>query len=301
MTYLLWLILSAVLCTALYFLTLRRAKVTQPAALAALTLLCGGVLGLILSKLVYYLAKIDFMMAMGWARSLIDTDPTSFSYYGGMAGVCLGAALAAKLTGAVKPMKALNLFAPAGALLAALARFGEAFYPTDLMYGFGKYLENEGLWFFPLAVGNEWDEYYLAVFMLEGILSLIVAAVSLCCFKKDRFLRTLFYLCLFQIFCESLRSDSFSWLFVKVEQLICAVTVTAVLALYAVFPEKKARCRFLPLITAGICVLLFVGIEFALDKTDIPHVISYAAMWLGLAAMAAAECIGYRRWTKKEQ
>ena len=61
--------------------------------------------------------------------------------------------------------------------------------------------------------------------MLEGLLTLGVFAVCIARFRKHRFLRSLFYLCLIQILCESLRSDSFTWLFVRVEQLLCMLCV----------------------------------------------------------------------------
>ena len=76
------------------------------------------------------------------------------------------------------PGKALNAFAASGALLAALARFAEYWLGS---LGAGDYLE-EALPF-PFAVSEVWNpdfpEYYLAVFMLEGLLSLRVALFAL--------------------------------------------------------------------------------------------------------------------------
>ena len=162
------------------------------------------------------------------------------SYYGGAAGVCLAVFLAAKILGE-KPGKALNAFATSGALLAALVRFAEYWLGS---LGTGDYIE-EALPF-PFAVSELWNpdfpEYYLAIFMLEGILSLRVAVFALRN-RKDSFvfLRTVFYLCLLQIICESLRATSIRWLFVRYEQLLCYLIAEGILVWYAVAAKKKGR------------------------------------------------------------
>ena len=253
----------------------------------------GTVLGAVGAKLLYYLAMIDFMVMQGWLRSLADLTAGTFSYYGGVAGFCLGVALAARLT-RQRPLALLDAFTPAGILLAALARFGEVFLDgvgtRDMLYW-----EHPEHCFFPLAVRNEWDEWLYAVFMLEGLLTLGVLALCLIRFKKRRFLRSLFYLCLIQILCESLRSDSFTWLFVKVEQLLCMLAVAGVLLVYCVKTPGVPH-RWLPFILCFPVAAVFVVLEFALNgKIPMNHTLCYAIMIAGLAALAFIEAWAFRR------
>ena len=287
-SYGIWMIAGALICAAVYGLLARGLK--RP-ALCWVSLGLSAVLGTVCAKLVYYLAQIDFMIANGWLASLVNTDPAQWCFFGGGIGVVLGVWLAAKWM-RVSPAQALDAFAPAGALMAAIARFG-AWFLQDAMIGLGEYLEDPALCFFPLAVRNEWDEYYLAVFMLEGLFALIVTVLALCRFRKMRFVRTVFWLCLGQIFLESLHSDSISWLFVRVEQLLSMLTVAAVLILYTLRMGPRPR-RWLPLAICLMCAGLFVGVEFALDKTSWPIPLIYGAMGLGLAVLAVTEARTFR-------
>ena len=290
--YYLWMLLSALVCTALYAFLARKLHKT---ALAPVTLALGAVIGVAGAKLVYYVTQLDFMIANGWLQSLVNMDPAEWCFFGGAMGTVLGAYLAAKLVG-VKPMEALNAFAPAGALMVALGRFS-GYFLQDAMIGLGEYMENPALCFFPLTVVNEWEEHYLAVFMLEGLCGLVVTALSLGVFKEKRFLRTVFYLCLPQIICESLHSDSISWLFVRVEQLLSMLTMAAVLLVYTVQMGKR-KLRWLPIAVCAACAGLFVGVEFALDKTAWPIPLIYGAMLLGMAVLAVTEAKSYKRTAK---
>ena len=293
MNYYVWMLLSALLCTALYGFAARKTRRAVP--LCLLTLVLGTVLGAVCAKLVYYLTQIDFMIANGWLQSLVNPAPTEWCFFGGAAGVGVGAWLAAKLL-KVKPAAALDAFAPAAALMVALSRFA-AYFLQEEMIGLGEYMENPALCFFPLTVVNEWEEHYLAVFMLEGLCALVVTAFSLGVFKEKRFLRTVFYLCLPQIICESLHSDSISWLFVRVEQLLSMLTMAAVLLVYTVQMGKR-KLRWLPIAVCAACAGLFVGVEFALDKTAWPIPLIYGAMLLGMAVLAVTEAKSYKRTAK---
>ncbi len=255
--------------------------------------LLGTVLGVVLSKLVYYLAMIDFMVMMGWLNSLVDVTMGTFSYYGGVAGFCLGVVLSARLTHQ-KPMALLNAFAPAGLLLASLARFGEVMLERvgirDMMYW-----EHPEQCFFPLAVGYEYGEWLYAVFMLEGLLTLIVFAVCLAWFKKHCFLRSLFYLCLLQILCESLRTDSITWLFVKVEQLLCMLGLAGVLVVYCV-KTPGIRGRWRPVVYCFPVAAVFVVLEFALNgKIPLNQTLCYIIMVAGMALLGWNEVWAFRR------
>lgn len=290
MNYYIWMLLSILLCTALYGFAARRLRCALP--LCLLTLVLGGALGAVGAKMVYYLTQIDFMIANGWLQSLVNPAPAEWCFFGGAAGAGLGAYLAAKLL-KVKPAAALDAFAPAGVLLVALARFGVYFLQED-MIGLGEYMENPALCFFPLTVMNEWEEHYLAVFMLEGIAALIVALLALTCFRQKRFVRTVFYLCLPQIILESLHSDSISWLFVRVEQLLSMIALAVVMLLYLLWSARSWK-DWWPMLVCVACAGLFVGVEFALDKTSWPIPLIYGAMLLGMMVLAATEIVTFRR------
>lgn len=295
--YALWFLGALVLSLGLFAFMNRNKKGVLVQCLLIGTL--GTVMGLVGAKLLYYLAMIDFMVMHGWLNSLVDVTMGTFSYYGGVAGFCLGVVIAARLTHQ-KPMALLDSFAPAGLLLAALARFGEV-----MLEGVGirdmLYWEHPEHCFFPLAVSNEWGEWLYAVFMLEGLLTLGVFALCLVRFKKQRFLRSLFYLCLIQILCESLRSDSFTWLFVKVEQLLCMLVVAGVVLVYCIRTPGVER-RWLPFILCFPIAAVFVVLEFALNgKIALSHPLCYGIMIAGLALLAVIEVFAFRRMEARQK
>ena len=301
--YLLFMAGGAVLCFALFALSARqRMKLSggRAAALGAASLGLGVLLGLAGAKALYFLFRLTYLLRTGVGDWLFSLKAEELSYYGGAAGVCLGVALAARLLGE-KPGKALNAFAASGALLAALARFAEYWLGS---LGAGDYLE-EALPF-PFAVSEVWNpdfpEYYLAVFMLEGLLSLRVALFALRNREDSlRFLRTVFYLCLLQVLCESLRATSIRWLFVRYEQLLCFLIAEGILVWYAVKGRKQGRSNWAAaafgLVVCGLTVLE----EFMLDgkvtwgEYGLPPVLIYGFMAWGLLELGAFERAARRR------
>ncbi|MBQ9264571.1 MAG: prolipoprotein diacylglyceryl transferase [Clostridia bacterium] len=290
--YVLTLYISAIVCAIAHYFLLKR----QPkrGAQAVLTLCLGIVLGTACARLIYCLMQVQYIVADGFLATLLSQNVAQLSYYGGCIGVILAVMLSAKITGQ-KALNALNLYAPAGALMAALARFAEIHLGTLCA---GNYIENESFCFFPLAIPNEWEEWYLAVFVLAGISYLVVFVFSWIKFKDHCFLRTVFYLCLPQILWESLRNQSIIWHeFVRLEQLLCMVVMEVILVLYGIW-SKGQKKRFLPAVTGLLCAGVFVAVEFALDKSDLPRALSYAIMVLGLCALGFMECLGHRKARK---
>ena len=297
--YLLWMGGSSLAMCLWYGWALSREqgrKLTAGAGLLnwPLVLLCGA----IGAKAGYMLLRADLMSAE-WIGSMVrNWEPDSLSFLGGAAGVCAGVVLGAKILG-IPVHDALHTFAPMGAALAAMARFGEGFLG---MLGVGQYME-EG--FFPLAVrftwDGEWFEYYLAVFVFEGAAALLACALSMGHGKEpDRFRRTVFYLCLPQILLESLRMQSISWLFVRCEQLVCYLICEGILIWYGLRTEGGGWKRWVPAATGLIlCGIVIVG-EFALDgkislpERDIPGWTIYTVMALFLGLTAAEEHRGHR-------
>ena len=285
-SYILWMAVSALICCGVHYLLARSMK--KRALLAVLTLLIGLILVPVFSRVGYCLLQWEYVSSYGFGNTLITDDMSMNSFYCGMLGAILSAILAAKCTGN-GVLDALNVFAPAGALMAALARFGEYFLGLICA---GNYIEESPFCFFPLSIRNEWGEWYVAVFMISGIIYLGVFALSLLVFKKKTFLRTLFYLCLPQIFCESLRNQSLIWTqFVRVEQLLCMLVVEGIL-IYLGIKAQGEKKRFVPAITGLVCAGVFVAVEFGVGGKILPGMspaVFYAVMVLGLAVLAAME------------
>ena len=289
---------SAAACILWFFLSFRRKAGTSKAAvLCGLLLPVGVLLGAFCARLLWVLMRITA------SPPLFVFRYDELSYYGGMAGVILAVCLCAKITG-FPVRETLNAFAPAGALMAALARFAEGFLG---MFGTGfveEWIEN-GLCF-PVTVEIAWSEdyseFYLAVFMFSGLFSLIAMVLSLVHSReKNRFLRTLFYLCLPQILLESMRTTSIVWLFVRLEQLICFLVCEGVLVYYAFRGGAKRFRSWIPALTGLLACGLIIACEFAKDgkiligESMVSPWLCYLAMAAGLAAMAAAEHAGSRR------
>ena len=304
--WLLWMGVSALL-TSLWFAVSWKRRNAQANSLltGGLVLLLGVICGAVGAKLFFILFRLHMFSFARLGEWLWPLRVENVSYYGGIAGVCFGVFLTAKLT-RQNPGKMLNTFAPMLAFLAAMARFAEAFLGYT---GVGVYLDEELA--FPLAVrftwDGEWFEYYLAVFVFEGIFSLVACIISLCHKNEtDRLRRTLFYLCLPQVLFESMRAQSIVWLFVRVEQLLCFVFCELILAYYALKTGPRSFRNWVPaLVGLLVCGLLITG-EFALDgkidfgDQEIPNQLIYGIYVVLLALIAVMEHIGHRRMISRK-
>ena len=286
--------LLGTLLAAMGLLALRRGP-----RLALPALVLGGGLGVLLAKILYFVLMLPYVWPRWGFATLLRTDPATFSFFGLCLGLCLGVALAARLTGRAAA-QTMDGFAPVLAAFIALARMGEYFLGVQ---GSGSYVENEALCFFPLAVKNEWDEWYWAVFMLSGLLAVLCAAGVLLRERRWKavpgltFRRTAFYLALPQVLCESLRAECMRWGFVKVEQVLCGVVIAGMVALSCHL--VRGRKRWLPLLCVLLLIAGVVGVEFGLDKSGIAAPPWYGAMVLLLVGMAGAECLAVRRELRK--
>lgn len=290
-SYIWWMAGSALITAGFHYFLARNLQ--KRALLTGLTFLFGILLGIVCAKALYCMTQFYYME--GFWETVFSEDMTLWSYYGGVMGVILAAALSGRITGN-GGMKALNVYAPAGMLMAALARFGEGFLG---LVGAGRmHMEAEWTHFFLLAVPNSRQTiWYLAVYSLAGFAYLIVCAISLFRFKRKRFIRTLYYLCLPQIMLESLRNISLIYHeFVRIEQLLCMIVMVAILILYGFWAGKQQKRRFLPALLSLVCAGVFVAVEFALDGklgNELGYVIPYIVMALGLIALAVIECRGF--------
>ena len=284
-----WISLLATLLAGTAWLVFRANKRGMKTAPVFTGVLSGAVLAFALAKLLFIaLLSSKVWHRYGWA-SLLRLDAAEFSFIGGCLGMMLGMAISAKIHGVQLPCL-LSLFAPVGAFMAAGARAAEFFLD---MQGAGRYVESEMFARSPFAISNEWGEWYWAVFLLEMIFALIVAVVFAVRKKEDRiaslrFERVVYYLCVPQIFCESLRVLGMRWGFVRIEQVLCGVILEGLL-IYGCLQCKTSRGfwqRFWPCFAAIGCVGVIVGVEFGLDK--VPAI----SDWIWYCVMIAA-LIGY--------
>lgn len=286
---------SLLLGMALYALRLHKAGLKPMAAAAALPV--SALLCFLLAKVLYVLLQTNYIWRRWGFASFLRMQLTEFSFFGGMAGVLLGVMIAGALL-KLKLRRNLDAFAPAMALIAALWKFSEYFLGD---FGSGSYVENEAHYFFPLAVKNQYEEWYYAVFMLAGLCALIVFVVSLLRTKRHGdvpgmlFGRTAFYLALPLVLCESLRAECMRWGFVKCEQVLCGVTIGAAILALCVGTRVPHSRRYLPI--AGVLVIVagLVGVEFMLDKLSYPEYVGYSIMLILLILLALLEVATVRR------
>lgn len=305
-TYLLLLGIGAVLCTGLFAYMLKRQGVKTAAAWVALPI--AVVLGVVLSKASYFLLDFQEVYENYGFGALLRTRPSEFSLIGACAGVTLAVLLAARLMHQ-PAVRVLDAFAPCGALMIAVERACEYFLDPMNMVGMGDYVAEEALQFFPVAVHiQDFYSWFYAVFMMEAAFALICAVAGFVLthrrsFAPGRvFLHTAFFLALPQIFSERMLNQCMRWGFVRIEQILCAVVVFAVI-LWACI-RYRGKGAYLPAILDLLCIGVLVDIEFTLDNKppfglEMAPATCYALMILTLCCMAALSVWAYRRLNRQ--
>ncbi len=276
--YLTFLCVSALICQGFAYLSMTRTTGPLKAfGMSVTEILLGGTLGILFAKGSYYLIRLEYLTRLDDAGQFFSTlKPEEMCFFGGVAGVVAAVVITACVF-RFPIRRALNYFAPAGALMIALIRFAEYWLESEML-GLGEPtnigLAAETELAFPWGIAIDWFadrsymEYYLAVFMYEGFVALAAALFALVRTNdRDCFIRTLFYICLAQVALESIRQTSVTWLFVRAEQLICFLYVEGVLVFYAVrrFRQRKWYGILPPvlgLLAAGVVVM----IEFELQN-----------------------------------
>ena len=279
----------------LYAFRLHKAGLKPMAAAAALPF--SAVLAFLLAKVLYVLLQMNYVWPRWGFHAFLRMNLTEFAFFGGMLGALLGVMIAGWLL-RLPLRRNLDAFAPAMALLCALWKFAEYFLGD---FGSGSYVENEAQQFFPLAVRNQYEEWYYAVFMLAGLCALIVFAFSLVRTKRHvdisgmLFGRTAFYLAVPLVLCESLRAECMRWGFVKCEQVLCGVTIGAAILALCIGTRVSNSRRYLPIVWVLLIVAGLVGVEFMLDKLSYPEYVGYSIMLILLLLLSLVEMAAVRR------
>ena len=273
-------IAGAALLSGLLLCLLLRGKGEDPLGLFLLTGL-GALLG---ARLVYCLATLPTILAdYGGIGFFLRLWQGGFALPGAFWGGTLAAFLYEKHRGtSLKPVAAPLL--ACGFLTLMIARIAE----ISTLQGLGDMVEEEGLQFFPFAVWSEYQyTWCIPVFFWEALAAL-AGLVFLLLRRKapGAALQGIGWLCASQILLESLREDDcIRFGFTRFGQLACVVTLLGILIARLVLRKskgKEALCRLLGfLLLAGV----MVGIEFALDRTDLSHLLLYLVMALALVGM----------------
>ena len=280
---------------AFAFTFYRQQKQAIPSVVTALIAFAAGFVS---AKIGYVLMQLQSTLFYDGFVSFFDSKASTFSYFFGAAGAFGGIWLSARLFG--QPVRRfMNQAAPGIALLVAFLRAGEKALGTIGVGGFVP----EGSMFarFPFAVANSYGEHLYAVFYLEALFALLLAAGLLLC-RKGRWYDCRAELCAFflalpQVLCESLRARCLRWGFVRVEQLLCGLLMLGLLVC-ACLRMKEAMPPARRFWRAGAAVLVMVSIgllEYALDKTGIPVPVCYLLMMAALAVFGAMELSAIRK------
>jgi len=285
------LLMISAACCMVYAAALSRRGHSPVVALTAPAL--AFLLGLAGARVFFFLARAGFLLPMyGWG-ALFALPDDGLAFGGAVTGAVLGVWLVEKAF-KTKRFALLDALAAPGAVMVLLARLAE----YTVSFGQGAYVESAAYEFFPLAVENEWGEWYYAVFMLEALLAGVALLYALRARRTPAgrvFRLTLALLLLGQILAESLRAESLKWGFVRVHQLY-AVLVLGFLVVSALAGARRRGGR-LPALAMRwglpflVGVALLIGIEFALDKwEEVANWLLYLAMAGVLLGMGALVC-----------
>lgn len=286
--YILSLVLSALVSSLFFLFQAHRAGF--PRKTLWMTTVLMVLFGIFFSRLFYFVFRIQYLVPMyGWGRFFHFTI-RGMAFGGALIGVLLAGLTSARAT-RQDAHRLLDISSLSAVLMLALARLSEFF--TDI--GQGDYVEFEGLHFFPVAVQNEYGEWYWAVFMLQAAAALLIFLYlkkRRGAFPGETWQIALVTVMLAQIIFESMRAESLKMGFVRVHQLAASLGLAVMAAAFLFRAKRAGRAeKFLRLfpILFSLGMVLLVSIEYSLDKwQEAPHAALYGAMALVLLAMGAA-------------
>lgn len=283
------LLASGALAIALGLYRCARAGLPAGRTLAAMAL--AAVLAPFVSHLLYCLTDIESAIYEHSTGYLFAFWERGYMLYGGM----LGAFAALALAGGSRRAELIEGLTPGAALMIAAVRIAEGF----MGQGYAEYYMDESPFRrFPFMVYDPLNEEWAwALFMLEALVALALFVYLLARRKTWSGDGALLLAGLYagaQIVLESLRRDEFlRWGFVRVEQVISAVLVLAVLVVYCVKSDAgrrlaKALCFTVYAAMITLCLLL----EFATEGR-IPFLafLSVDGCYASMAGACAVLCL----------
>lgn len=222
-----------------------------------------------------------------------------------MAGLVGGVLLAAWMTARITRQKAgltLDIAACAIPAFLALERAGEG---GSMDFDFSRELTTTFLNGTFLTFADEYGAYHLATWRLAAILMLILVPVLIADLTRSRrdgdtFLLFLLLFGFLTVMLESQRCDRFlSVHFVRLEQVLAAVTLAAGLIVLAVRADRRRkRLGIAAVVSVFLAAGIVVGLEFALDRTTASKVLLYVA-YFGVMAVPTVLGLLLRRAEKR--
>lgn len=280
--------LCGFLCAALYAGIAGKAlKASHPLRAALTHSALSALLGLFLARAIYaavcwYEIFLDEMGMFCGIGPFFDPALGSMNVIGFLAGYLLSAPIAARLTRVKAP-----------------ALLDVSVIPALTMYTLARAIE-------PLTGQGYGDlmEIPVDVCWLEAALTLLLIVCLPLIAKKCKRPGTLFQYALtlwaaLQILPEALRCDQalFVFVFARVTHLGLAVTLGVTLLRLLIAGRKHIPAKAIVLDVAALAIGLGLCIAtiFALDKTNLPKLLVYAAMLLSLAGLAFVICRRIRK------
>ncbi len=276
----------------------------RPVSLAVYSL-CAIVLGLMIGRTIYCAIQSEYIFydEMGdWLglSPFFDFSVGSASMGGILLGALLAAPLASRITGA-RAYDILDVVSLPMLLLYSAMRFIEPLSGQ----GYGKMMKNPALCFVPLCIETDWGDWMLSVCFIEGILSFALLIVLFFQRKKIRksgnlAKYTLFLFGALQVLPECLRCDDVLYVFIFARITHIALAVMLFFTHFSSLVQSKKRglaTKSLAL-EAGLMLLgiiMCIGCIFALDKTNLPDLLVYAAMVLTLVLMSLLACLRIKK------
>ncbi len=279
----LYITLGLALCAVVMAFHSRKA----PKGTAAVMICLMIPIGLLVSRLCYALLD-SYARSFPFFRVLVCLNGGGGSMMGALLGAWGGVMLAARVMKLPGKQRAamLDAFACGALLFVAVARLGESRIDQ---FGISFPLIGEGP--AALTVQGEYGDH-IAVYRLESIWALILFLLCESTNRRSSRPGKLFSLALLlfgagQILFESLRKDShMTFSFVGAQHLMAVGFMGAAVVLYALRAlrgGKKRGLALVALISLPVMTAALVGLEFALDRSEISRWLLYALYVLIIA------------------
>ena len=233
------------------------------------------------ARIGYCLAMLDWVAQQG-VSFFFQFSRGGYMLYGALAGGLIAALLAARLSGErfAKMVDALSaptlVMIALGRLAEGLAEQGYGWGIADWFtedYGMSLVAMEDPSFFYrlPFGVPDMYGNYNWAVFVFEALVACGLAVlVWRAVVRRDggRAVLALLVYAASQELGESLRQDAvLRWGFVRINQILGAVVIVAVLALcYALTSPKKPKKLIVSVVGVVLGALLIIAMEFALEK-----------------------------------
>ncbi len=231
-----------------------------------ITILLSCIFGLFLSHWLYSLLRFGYAYNDRGILYILLPIYGDFTMFGAFGGVILGTYISSKIC-KFNFLKALDSIATVAFIAILFERLAEGLW----FQGYGRFVENELISFFPISIFDaEWEYWLYAVFAYEAIFALICSYFMLENQKEEKlgtkFIRFFTLYCSGQVIFESMRQDEvIKWSFVNINQAIAALILLAILIFYLITNKIKPAKALIYISIALIGFILIATMEFALE------------------------------------